>query len=100
MIAIACESLCGAKGVFDPDDPVFAGRDSFHSEHIEAHRAGAPRRLPLQEISRGANDLALFAPRDRGRCSAEIGASALPHFDDCQHAVIEAYQIEFTAPAA
>lgn len=92
--------LRGAKGVFDPDNAVFARRESLQGDHIEAHRAEAPRRLALEEKPGGTDDLALFARRHRARSSAEIGAAALPHFDDGQHGAIEAHQIELAAPAA
>jgi hypothetical protein len=92
--------LRGAKGVFDPDHAVFARRETFQGEHIEAHRVGAPRRLPLQEVAGGADDLALFARRDRPQRSAEVAARALAHFHHYQKFAVPAHEVDFSGLAA
>src|SRR5579863_9413872 len=74
-----------AKGVPDPDDAVRTVGHALDGQHIEAHCMGAPLCLPPQEILSGANDLALLAPCDRGKRSAEIALCSLPHLDDRQH---------------
>ena len=77
-----------------------AVRQPEHADHVEAHHAGAPRRAPLPEKLRRTDDLALLAPVDRRQRAAEIGAPALPHFDDRQHPAVQADEIEFAAAAA
>lgn len=90
---------CVAKGVLDPDNAVRALRQPLQSEHIETNHMAAPLGLPPQEKSSGANDFALLAPGDGAERAAEINAAALPHFDDGQHAVIDAYEVEFSGSA-
>jgi N-acyl-phosphatidylethanolamine-hydrolysing phospholipase D len=74
---------------------VGAVRQSLESDHVEAYDAAAPPALPLQKIARGANDLATLARGDRGERTAEIVMRPLPHFDDDEHAFIQADEVEF-----
>ncbi len=69
-------------------EPVLAVRRPFHGDHIEAHRAALPIRLPLQKIAGGANDFALLAPRHRLQRSAELPTAPLADLDDRQHLLI------------
>jgi hypothetical protein len=76
-----------------------AVRQPFQGDYIEANHAGAPLCLSLQEESSGANDFALLAPVHRRQGAAEIDANSLPHFNDREHAAVQAYQIEFPGSA-
>jgi hypothetical protein len=84
----------------DPDDAVRARRQSLQSENVETHHMGMPPRLPLQEKSSGANDLALLAPGNGAECSAKDRAAALSNFDDGENLSIEAHEIQFSGFAA
>src|ERR1700730_3905109 len=88
------------KGVLDPNDAMRAVGHPLDGQHIEAHYADAPLRLPLQEELSGANVRALVAPGDRGKRSAKIAPCALPHLDDGKHAAVETDQIELPGSAS
>src|SRR5271165_6510905 len=93
-------SLSSAQGILGPVEAVRTVRPIFHGKHIEAHGKPAPRCLPLQKVSGGANNLALLAPRYRVKRAAELLAAALPNFDHRQHIPVETNQIEFAGFAA
>src|SRR5258705_133126 len=97
--ARSCRWSSSAKGVFDPNDTMRAVGQPLDGEYVEAHRMAAPLRVPLQKESGGADDFALLAPGDRRKRSAEIDPRALPHFDDGEHAEVEAHEIEFAGSA-
>jgi len=72
----------------------------LYSEYIEAHRACAPGRVPLQEIPRRENEFTPLAMIDGGARAAEVAVTALSDLDERQYLAIEAYEVEFTRPAS
>ena len=70
---------------------------SFHTDYVETNHQGAPARAPLQEEAHRAQDFALFVQVYRCQRAPEIDPSSLPHFDDRQHAIVQADQIDLAA---
>src|SRR5271167_353101 len=95
----SCRWSSRTKCVLDPNQAVRAVRRPLHGEHIKAHRAAMPFRSAVQQVSGGADDLALLAPGNGLERAAERAAAALPYFDDRQYAMIETNQIELAGLA-
>src|SRR5271163_20205 len=95
----SCRWSSRAKCILDPNHAVRAVRRPLHGEYVEAHRTAMPFSPAEQQVSGGADDFALLAPGNGLERAAELKAAALPYFDDRQHAVIEANQIELAGLA-
>src|ERR1700734_1962958 len=94
--ARSCKWSSSAKRVLEPGNVLRA----LDRDNVEAQPQGAPGRLLRQEISNGADDLALLTLSDGARCSPEVDPAALAYFDHRQHIAVETHEIEFPGPTA
>jgi hypothetical protein len=73
---------------------------SFDGDHVETQRPRAPFLVHLQEVSSGADDLALLAPAHRRKRSAKIALGALTNFDDEQQLILPGDDVQFAGTTA
>src|ERR1700733_1321672 len=94
--ARSCKWSSSAERVLEPGDALRA----LDRDNVETQPQAAPGRLLGQEISNGADDLALLTSSDGAGCSPEVDPAALANFDHRQHIAVEAHEIEFPGPAS